>query len=177
VLPVGTRYESAGTGSSIEIVDRSEGGMTFERLYKPGAGGAHAHLHQDFVQTWEAMEGEGRIEVEGAERESRAGDRVEVPLDTPHRDPYNPGGGDLRARDVFDPVTEFVERYAEAWAHHFREGSANSKDEMPLLQILLLARETDGRSYRAGVPVGLSGRRCPWSPWIARLRGYKAAHD
>ena len=177
MLPVGTRYESARTGSSIEIVDRSEGRMIFERLYKPGTGRADPHLHLDFVQTWEGVEGEGMIEVEGEEREFRAGDRVELPLDTPHRDPYNPGGGDLRARGVFEPGTEFVERYAKAWAHHFREGTANSQDEMPLMQILLIAKETDGRSYRAGVPVGLQRATLPLVAALGRLRGYRASYD
>jgi hypothetical protein len=98
------------------------------------------------------------------------------PSTRPTATPFNPGEGELRARGTFEPVTELVEAYAEAWAHHFGEGTANSQDEMPLLQILLIARQTGERSYRAGVPVALQRATLPLVAGLARLRGYRASY-
>lgn len=53
---------------------------------------------------------------------------------------------------AFDPCAAFIEGYAVAWAHHMAEGTTNRQDEMPQMQILLIAKETGGKSYRAGVP-------------------------
>lgn len=150
--------------------------MSFERLYKPRTGRADPHLHLDFTQTWEAVTGEGSIEVEGDERAFSAGDRVRLEPGTRHRDPYA-GDGELTARGTFTPSTPFIEAYAEAWAHHMGEGTVNDQDEMPLLKILLLSREFDGSSYRAGVPVGLQKATLPLVARFARLRGLRASYD
>jgi hypothetical protein len=52
-------------------------------------------------------------------------------------------------------------QYAEAWAHHMREGTVNEQDEIPLLQILVIARATDGQSYTSRCPRGFRSSPCP----------------
>jgi mannose-6-phosphate isomerase-like protein (cupin superfamily) len=175
VLEVGKRYESF-RGTAIEIVSREGDRMSLERAYAPDTGRADPHYHLDFTQTWEALEGEGMIEVEGEERPFASGDRVSHSPGTPHRDPWNPGDGKLVARVTVDPTTPFIEAFAEAWIHHLRENTSNSQDEMPLLQILQIARETDGQSFRAGVPRALQRASLPLVATIARLRGYRARY-
>jgi hypothetical protein len=101
---------------------------------------------------------------------------VELPRGTGHRDPYNPGEADLVIRGTFDPVTDFLEAYASAWAHHLTEGTVNDQDEMPILQIFALIDATDGKSYRAGIPVAVQKASMPVMKRIARLRGYRAAY-
>ena len=176
MLEVGSKYQSDRTGGWIQIVERTDRGMSFERLYKPNTGKADPHLHLDFTQTWQAVTGEGSIEVEGEERAFSAGDRVEIEPGTRHCDPYT-RDGELTARGTFTPITAFIEAYAEAWAHHMREGTVNDQDEMPLMQILLLSREFDGRSYRAGVPIALQRATLPLLARLARLRGFRATYD
>jgi mannose-6-phosphate isomerase-like protein (cupin superfamily) len=176
VLPVGDAYASE-RGTRIEITDRDGPVMSFERRYAPDTGRADPHYHLDFTQTWEALGGEGVIEVDGEERPFVRGDRAQVEPGTPHRDPWNPGDGRLVVRGTFDPCTAFIEGYAEAWAHHFSEGTVNDQDEMPLMQILLIAKETGGKSYRAGVPKALQDLSLPLVAAIARMRGFRAAYD
>jgi mannose-6-phosphate isomerase-like protein (cupin superfamily) len=176
VLPVGSRYLSE-RGTSIEIVGRSDDRLTLERRFAPNTGKADPHLHQDFTQIWEAVEGRGMIEVDGADRELRAGDRVELAPSTPHRDPYNEGDGGLRVRGTVTPRIDFVEAYAESWAHHLREGTTTDQDEPPLLQIFLILKESGARSYRSGVPVALQKATLPLAAGLARLRGYRARYD
>jgi hypothetical protein len=172
VLTVGTRYESE-RGSKIEIVERDGARMSFERLYAPRTGRADPHYHLDFTQTWEALEGEGMIEVDGKERPFAKGDRIELHPGIRHRDPWDPADGGLRVRGRFDPSTPFIEGYAETWAHHLTEGTVNDQDEMPVMQILLIARETGGKSYRAGVPKVIQDLTLPLAAAIARLRGFR----
>ena len=172
MLPVGKRYESARTGGWFQIVERTDQRGSLERLLKPGSGHADPHFHLDFTQTWEAVQGEGLIEAEGEQRPFRSGDREVMTPGRPHRDPWNPGPGDLVVRGIFEPIPPFIEAYAEALAHHFREGTTNEQDEMPLLQIFAIAAETDGQSYRAGIPVALQKATLPLASRIARLRGF-----
>ena len=176
MLEVGKRYESSRTGGWIQVTRRTPEQLVLERLLKPGTGRNDPHLHRDFVQTWECVSGYGAIDVDGERRDFRPGDRVELPLDTGHRDPYNPGEADLIVRATFDPDTDFIEAYASAWAHHLREGTVNEQDEMPLLQIALVDA-TDADSYRAGIPIAVQKASLPLMKRIARLRGFKASYD
>src|SRR5690349_11189374 len=105
--------------------------MKFERSFPAGTGRVDPHLHEDLTQTWEALSGEGMIEVEGSARELRKGDRVEIQPGTPHRDPWNPGGDELHVRGTFDPDNDFIEGYAGAYAHLLTEGGLNDQDELP----------------------------------------------
>ena len=175
MLPVGKRYESP-RGTKVEIVSREGGRMSFERVFAPRSGLADPHYHLDLTQTWEALEGEGRIEVDGEERPLVAGDVVAIPPGTPHRDPWIPGEGPLRVRGSFDPCTDFIEGYAAAWAHHLVNGTANKQDEIPLLQIFAVSRVTDGQSFRAGIPRAIQKASLPLAALIARLRGYRASY-
>ncbi|MGZ5326627.1 MAG: cupin domain-containing protein, partial [Solirubrobacterales bacterium] len=149
--------------------------MVFERAYKPHSGHADPHLHEDLTQTWTAVKGEGSIEVDGEERGFAEGDEVAIEPGTPHRDPWS-GEGDLTVRATFNPSPPFIEAYGEALAHHMEHGTVNKQDDMPLLQIFVLVKEYDGRSYRAGIPVGLQKATLPLIAAIARLRGYRASY-
>jgi Cupin domain len=151
--------------------------MSFERSYVPRTGRGDPHYHLDFTQTWEVLSGAGEIEVDGEARAIRAGDRVILEPGTAHRDPYLPGDGELHVRGSFDPVTEFIEGYAEAWAHHLSEGTTNDQDEMPLTQILVIAHATSGQSYTSRLPRGLQRATLPLIAVFGRLRGYKPSYD
>lgn len=177
MLEVGKRYTSPTTGTWIEITERAGSEMTFERSYAPETGRADPHLHEDFTQTWEAISGEGMIELDGEERPFGPGDTVAMQRGMRHRDPWNPGSGRLRVRGTFEPIEDFIEAYAEAYAHRLTHGGLNDQEELPLLQILVIAKETDGRSYGASPPVAIQKALLPLLAAIGRLRGYKPRYD
>jgi quercetin dioxygenase-like cupin family protein len=178
VLEVRKRYASPQSGSWIEIAERSGPVMKFERSFATATGRTDPHLHEDLTQTWEVLSGEGRIEVEGTERQFRTGDRVAIEPGTRHRDPWNPsGGGELHVRGTFDPDNDFIERYAEAYAHLLTEGRLNDQEELPLLQILVIAQATKGRSYGASPPIAVQKATLPLLAAFGRLRGYKPSYD
>jgi mannose-6-phosphate isomerase-like protein (cupin superfamily) len=176
VLPVGARYESE-RGTTLEVVSREGDQLSIERDYAPRTGHADPHYHLDLTQTWECLKGEGLVEVDGKERRFATGDRVELSPETPHRDPWLPGEGTLRIRGYFDPTNPFIEAYTAAFAHHLTAGTTNSQDDMPLLQIFAMVKETDGQSFRAGIPRVIQKASLPVVRLIARLRGYRASYD
>ena len=176
MLEVGQRYSSE-RGTWIQITDRSGGRMSFERHSASRTGKADPHYHLDFTQTWEALSGAGAIEVDGQVRELRAGDRMVVEPGTPHRDPYLPGEGEFHVRGSFDPDKDFIELYAEDWAHHMRAGTVTDQDEMPLMQVLVIARATGARSYATRVPKTLQEVSLPLAAAFGRLRGFKPSYD
>jgi mannose-6-phosphate isomerase-like protein (cupin superfamily) len=177
VLEVRKRYTSPETSTWIEIAERGPQVMKFERSYASGTGRSDPHLHEDLTQTWEALSGEGRIEVDGIEREFRTGDRVELPPGLRHRDPWNLGSSELHVRGTFDPNNDFIEAYAEAYAHLLTEGGLNNQEELPLLQILVIAKATNGRSYGGSPPVAVQKLALPFLAGFGRLRGYKPSYD
>ena len=177
MLQAGKRYTSPRTGTWVEIVERTGGVMKFERCFASGTGRADPHLHEDLTQTWEALSGEGMIEVDGSEREFRTGDRVAIPPGTRHRDPWNPGDAELHTRGTFDPDNDFIEAYAGAYAHLLTEGDLNDQEEMPLLQILVVARATNGRSYGGFPPLPMQKALLPLAAAFGRLRGYRPSYD
>jgi mannose-6-phosphate isomerase-like protein (cupin superfamily) len=177
VLEVGKRYESPETGTWVRIAGRADGNMTFERGFVAGTGRTDPHLHEDLTQTWEALSGDGRIEVDGEERAFAAGDRVAIPPGVRHRDPWNPGPDELQARGIFEPDNDFVESYAAAYAHRLTAGGLNDQDEMPLLQILVIAQATKGRSYGSSPPVPVQRALLPLLAAVGRLRGYRPSYD
>jgi quercetin dioxygenase-like cupin family protein len=142
MLEVGKRFESPRTGTWVKIAERSGGNLTFERGFAPETGRADPHLHEDLTQTWEALSGTGRIEIEGEEREFTQDDCVVIEPGTRHRD---------------------------------AAGTLNDQDELPLLQILVIAKATDGRSYGAFPPVAIQKLSLPLLAAIGRLRGYEPA--
>jgi mannose-6-phosphate isomerase-like protein (cupin superfamily) len=177
VLELGERVQSADSATWIEIVDRADGRLSFERNHAPGTGKADAHYHLDFTQTWEALSGEGLIEVDGETRELKPGAPVVLAPGTRHRDPWLPGEGELRIRGSFDPCTEFIERFAEVWGHHLRQGSADRQDQIPLLQILVIEQAVGGESYAAAIPRSIQKATLPLIAAFGRLRGYRPSYD
>ena len=181
MLEVGRRYTSPVTGTWVAVTERSGGTMKFERSLAPGTGHADPHLHQDLTQTWEVLSGVGRIEVDGAEREFRSGDRVVIEPGVHHRDPWNPSAEPLHVRGTFDPDNDFVEAYAAAYAQHLIEGEhgrLTKQEEMPLLQILVIAQATKGRSYGASPPVPVQKAALPFLAFFGRtVRGYRPSYD
>jgi mannose-6-phosphate isomerase-like protein (cupin superfamily) len=177
VLEVGKRYTNPETGTWVEIAERPGPDMKFERSFGPGTGRADPHLHEDFTQTWEALAGEGMIEVDGAEQPFRTGDRVAIDPGTRHRDPWNPGPADLHVRGIFEPDNDFIETYAEAYAHMLTEGGLNDQDEFPFLQVVVIVKATNGRSWGGSPSVALQKAGLPLLAAIGRLRGYRPRYD
>jgi quercetin dioxygenase-like cupin family protein len=173
MLTKGELFENPSTGARLEIIDtpREGGTLEVERVYKPHTGKAGPHLHLDFDQWFEVMDGAMTMKLTGQKRELGPGETVHVPRTVTHVDPWNGSDADLRVRARFDPVPEFVEGFTEALGHAMREDRLNKQGEFPQLELFVILREYRARSYAANLPIAFQMALIAPLAALGRLRG------
>ena len=170
-------YTNPRTGAWMRPLDSVGGDMSLERLMKPHSGKADAHVHLDFDERYEILEGTATVELAGRPIEAAVGETVEVPRRTPHRNPQNATGEDLRLRQTVSPGSKFAECFISALGHHMEHDTVNDEGEFPDLQLFVVLRATRARSYLAGPPVALQKPVIAAAAVLGRLRGYKPRYD
>jgi mannose-6-phosphate isomerase-like protein (cupin superfamily) len=177
VVSAGDNFRNPRTGAELRVLrtPRDGGGaMEIELLIKPRSGKAAAHVHPDFEQHYEVLEGRATATVDGAERTLEAGERLQVPREVAHVDPWNAGDADLRLRHRATPTNAFIEAFVETLGQRMERDELDKHGNLPLLQILVLLRATRGQSYVTGPPRGFQRATLPLMAAIGRLRGYRA---
>jgi quercetin dioxygenase-like cupin family protein len=178
VVETGKTYENPNSGGTITVLeswrDNDGARVVIEREMPPNTGRGAPHYHLDFAQKFEVLEGSAKVRVDGDELDLGSGESVEIPVGTPHQDPWNDGLDESTVRLTIAPVPRFVEMYAETWLDSYSRGKTNDQDEMSLLQILVIARASDGQSFAAGPPRWLQNATLPLIAAVGRLRGFKA---
>jgi quercetin dioxygenase-like cupin family protein len=176
MLESGDTFSSA-SGSAFTIIEGPAGNdgarIVFERVMPPGKGKADPHVHLDCDQDYEILAGSASVEVSGRARTLVAGDTIGIPRSTPHRDPYNASGAELRFRATISPCPPFIDAFGRALAEGYLSGSVNAQDEMSILKIFLLAQAFEGQSFRAGIPVGVQRAMLPAAAALGRLLGHR----
>ena len=169
------RWTNPRTGAWLEV--SSEGGDTvLERVMKPHTGKADAHLHLDYVESFEILEGTATIDLDGRRITAGPGERVEVPPGTAHRNPYNETDADLHLRHRASPGGRFAESFVSALGHHMENDTVNEQGEFSQLQLFVVLHATRAKSYRTGIPVALQKPVIPLGAWVGRLRGLKPSY-
>jgi hypothetical protein len=160
----------------MEIRELSEERLVFERHYPPSTGKTDAHLHLDFAQSWEILSGTATVGVDGETRRVGPGETVEVEAPTKHQDPYNEAADALAIRWEIQPATEFIHGYINGYCHLLARDELDAQDEFPMLQLLVILRATDARSYLANVPIAVQRLGLPLLAGIGRMRGYRPSY-
>lgn len=177
-IETGETFENPKSGGTITMLEswRDNDGVRvrIERVMPPNTGEAAAHYHLDFAQSFEVVSGNAKVKVDKEELNLGPGESVEIPIGTVHEDMWNEGPDEATIRLTIEPVPRFVEMYATTWLDSYAQGMTNDQDEMTLLQILVLAQASDGKSYAAGPPRRFQDLTLPLIAAIGRLRGYKA---
>jgi mannose-6-phosphate isomerase-like protein (cupin superfamily) len=174
MLEPGTTYRSPRGAAYGRVVEHTPDRAVLERLMPPGTGKTDAHLHRDFAQVFEVVEGTASCSVDGAEGTLSAGESVDIPRGVPHVDPYNPGPGPLVVRNVVTPAGRFVDVYVSSWGRALEEGRLNSQDEFTFLGLAVMLAEARGDSWAAGPPMALQRLAVPVAARLGRLRGHRA---
>jgi mannose-6-phosphate isomerase-like protein (cupin superfamily) len=151
--------------------------MVMERMIKPGTGKADAHVHLDYVESFEVIAGTATIEIDGRVVTAGPGETVELPVGTGHRNPYNAGDSDLRLRHRASPGGPFVAAFVSALGHHMEKGSVNTQGEFSTLQLFVVLHGTRAQSFRTGIPVALQKPVLVVGAWIGRRRGLRPGYD
>lgn len=90
MLVAGREWTSPDGGSVVRVVELAPERAVIERVLRPGSGKAGAHLHRDWLKSYEAVDGELRIQVGKEEpRLLAVGEAVQVPRGVVHVDPWN----------------------------------------------------------------------------------------
>jgi mannose-6-phosphate isomerase-like protein (cupin superfamily) len=177
-VETGKTYENPNSGGTITVLeswrDNDGARVRIERAMPPNTGKAAAHYHLDFAQKFEVVSGNANVSVEKEELNLGEGESVEIPIGKVHQDVWNEGPDEATVRLTIEPVPRFVEMYATTWFDSYAKGKTNDQDEMTLLQILVIARASDGKSYADGPPRRFQDFTLPLIAAIGRLRGYKA---
>lgn len=172
----GRTWTNPRTGASLTW--RTEGAdAVVERLMRPHTGKADAHVHLDYVESFEILEGTATTELDGRTVTAGPGERVEVPPGTPHRNPYNATDSDLRLRHTASPGGAFAEAFVSSLGHHMENDTVNAQGEFSNLQLFVVLHGTGARSYRARIPVALQKPVIALGAALGRARGLRPGYD
>jgi mannose-6-phosphate isomerase-like protein (cupin superfamily) len=172
----GRTYTNPRTGAWLTWLPRGDDGV-IERVMKPHTGKADAHVHLDYVERFEILDGTATVEVDRQPRTLAAGETLELQPGTAHRNPYNDSNADLRLRHSTSPGGDFVESFVSSLGHHMENGTVNKQGEFPQLQLFVVLHATRAQSFLAGPPVPLQKPVIALGALIGRLRGYKPRYD
>lgn len=168
-------YANPRTGAWMRPLEAGDD-AAMERLMKPHTGKADAHVHLDFDERYEVLEGRATIVRDGRELEAGPGEIVEIPRGTRHRNPYNQTNEDLRLRHTVSPRSEFSDCFISALGHHMQNDTVNDQGEFPDLQLFVILHATRAQSYLAGPPIALQKPAIALGAAVGRRRGYRPSY-
>ena len=170
------RWTNPQTGAWIES-SQDGGDLVIERLMKPHTGKADPHVHMDYVESYEVLEGTATVHVDGEQRRLGAGERLELQPGVAHVNPYNETDADLRHRHrISAPGRTFAEAFVSALGHHMENGSVDDQGEFSDLQLFVVLHGTRAQSFRAGIPVWLQKAVLPLGAALGRARGLRVSY-
>lgn len=131
LTPIGARFFIRKTAA--ETDGRS---LEMEWELAPETGGTPVHIHPDATETYEVLEGDFDVFVDGTWRTLRVGERVAVPPGVPHTF-RNSTSGVVRVYNTHEPAMRFGE-YFESLGAIVSRGVV-SEQKMTLKAVLHLA--------------------------------------
>ena len=176
MLVAGQEWASPDGQSVVRVVELSPERAVIERVLRPGTGKAGAHLHRDWLKSYEAVDGELRIQVgKEAPRPLAVGEAVQVPRGVVHVDPWNESAAPAVLRDVVSPVTPGVHVLYGTLGELLAAGQLNSQDGFTLPQLAAVLRAGHADSWGAQPPIAVQRIAFPVLAAIARARGLHPA--
>lgn len=172
MIEIGRPYRHPRNGTEVRVLHNDPDVYEMEVRFPPGASGAQAHVHLDVTQSFEVLEGEGVVQLDGTKRTLRAGDALEIPRGSKHADLDNLSSDELVYRDRLTPNPPFVRAYAETVLALLEDGRLADEGELSPLHLAVVQHETHGESWLTGVPVALQRALLPVLAAVGRRRGY-----
>ena len=174
VLVTGQEWASPDGRSVVRVVELSPERAVIERVLRPGSGKAGAHLHRDWLKSYEAVAGELRIQVGKEEpRLLAVGETVQVPRGVVHVDPWNESAATAVMRHHVSPVTPGVHVLFATLGELLASGQLDSQDGFTLPQLAAVLRAGHADSWGAQPPIPVQRVALPVLAAIARARGLR----
>ena len=174
MVPPGTTWRNPRTGATLTVVEDTPARAVIERRMAPHTGRTDPHVHRDFDQEWEVLDGEMRCTIAGEDLRLRAGDRAAVRRGTPHRDAWNDADDDLVVRLTIEPSSRFIEVFARTLGGLMERDAVNAQGEFTQLQLFAVLRAGRADSWAPGIPVAVQKPVVVLGAALARVRGHRA---
>jgi uncharacterized RmlC-like cupin family protein len=169
----GREWTSPRTGAIARVIEL-DGRAVAEFVSPPGTGKAGGHLHRDFDQRFEVLEGQMRVRMGGEpERTLAAGEHVDIPCGIPHQDPWNESDRPATWRISITPTTPFVRIFIATYGELLAAGKLNDQETFTFLQLMAVLRAGRADSWAEGIPITLQRPLIPAAAALARLRGIR----
>jgi quercetin dioxygenase-like cupin family protein len=174
MLVGGEEWTSPDGRSVVRVVELSPERAVIERVLRPPSGKAGAHLHRDWLQSFEAVDGELSIQV-GKEEPSllAVGETAQVPRGVVHVDPWNESASTAVVRNTVSPVTPAVHVIFGTLGELLASGQLDTQDGFTLLQLAAVLRAGRADSWGAQPPIPVQRVVLPVLAAIARARGFR----
>jgi uncharacterized RmlC-like cupin family protein len=174
VLVAGQEWKSPDGLAAVRVIEMSSERSVMERLLRPRSGKADGHVHRDWAQRFEVVEGEARIRVGKEEpRLLVAGDTVEIPPGVGHVDPWNDSDAPTVTRNIVSPVTPLVHVVFATLGEALAAGRLDSQDSLTFSQMAGVLQEAHGDSWGEQPPIAIQRLVIPVVAAIARARGIR----
>lgn len=159
------------TKFSIKKTAAETNGQAFEMEWElgPQTGGTPIHIHPDAVETYEVLEGELDVYLDGSWKTMTVGERFEVPKGTPHTF-RNATDETTRVYNTHQPAMKFDE-YFEGLSRLVERGIIRSQKMTPKAVLHLAALMT---SYKDEIqPVNPPPAVMQILAYVAKLLRYR----
>lgn len=174
VLVEGQEWTSPDGRSAVRVIEVSSERSVVERLLRPKSGKDTAHLHRDWTQRFEVVEGEARIRVgKEAPRVLAAGETVEVAPGVGHIDPWNESDAPTVTRNIVSPVTPFVHVVFATLGEALAAGRLDPQDSLTFFQMAAALHEGHADSWGEQPPIPIQRLVIPVVAAVARARGIR----
>lgn len=176
MLVAGQEWTSPDGLAAVRVIEVSPERSVVERLLRPMSGKATAHVHRDWTQRFEVVEGEARIRVgKEAPRPLGAGEMVEIPPGVGHIDPWNESDAPTVTRNIVSPVTPFAHVIFATLGEALAAGRLDSQDSLTFFQMAGALHEGRADSWAEQPPVLIQRLVIPVVAAIARVAGIRSA--
>ena len=169
------------TGERIifEQTERDTGGslVAFKHVMSPRSTPTFPeHVQLNHEERFEILAGTARYRLDGVDRQAGAGETVIVPAGVIHINCWNAGPEELQMRHSFRPALG-TDIFFETLFTLAMNGKTNSRGEVNLLQLAVIANEIESQTFNAGIPIPVQRLALPALAMIGRLLGYRTRYS
>jgi mannose-6-phosphate isomerase-like protein (cupin superfamily) len=141
----------------LALPDRASGALTIERLLRPGMGFVVPHVHAEFDETFEVVDGVADAWIGRRRIRLGRGETFRIPRGDVHVNPCNRSQRDLRFRQTYEPATRATVHYVRTVARYLDEGRDVRGDLSPLAAIAMKTGY-DPETFAPALPRSLQRR-------------------
>ena len=174
----GELYENPVTGERGLLIagddENPDAGIAVELTVAPGGAVVGEHVHSYIHETFEVLDGEVGLSLDGAESVGGPGTKVDVPIGTKH-DWWNAGSGPARVLVTVRPVGRFDLMIKNLFGLA-RDGKTNAKGMPNLLQLAVFAKEFRPEVQFTKPPLAVQRVLFGILSPIGRALGYRATY-